>query len=259
VSRRDPWWLALVRWPLWSWGRLVTTVVVALVLGWGVGVGQGWLARGSAPAAASTPAVGTSSAATTAPTDPWANASAESSTTTTTTRPTASIATSIATTGAPAGAVAVAREFVTAWARPDMAAEPWWQALNPLCTSTFAALLHQTDPARVPAHRLVGEPVLSPSSSASSNSASSSSASSNSASSNSASSNSASPGTGATRPVGTQVVLLAPTDAGGVLVSVVLEGAGWLVSDVEPADAPPAASTAVPEASVAGPSTARTG
>jgi hypothetical protein len=245
VSRRDPWWLALVRWPLWSWGRLVTTVVVALVLGWGVGVGQGWVARGSAPAAASAPAGGTSSAATTAPTDPWANASAESSTTTTTTRPT----TSIVTTGAPAGAVAVAREFVTAWARPDMAAEPWWQALNPLCTSTFAALLHQTDPARVPAHRLVGEPVLSPSSSASSNSASS----------NSASSNSASPGTGTTRPVGTQVVLLAPTDAGGVLVSVVLEGAGWLVSDVEPADAPPAASTAVPEASVAGPSTARTG
>lgn len=239
MNRRDPWWLALARWPLWSWGRLVTTVVVALVLGWGVGVGQSWLARGGAAASASA-AAGPSSSSTTvsaaAPTDPWVSPSAASSTATATTSPTTSPGTSPGNVGATAGAVAVAREFVTAWARPDLAAETWWQALNPLCTSTFAAQLHQTDPARVPAHRLVGEPVLSPSRSASGSSP-----------------------TEATVPVGTQVVLLAPTDSGGVLVSVVLEGAGWLVSDIEPADAPPAASTAIPEASVAGPSTARTG
>ncbi len=140
----------------------------------------------------------------------------------------------------PAGAVAVAREFVTAWARPDLAPEVWWQSLNPLCTSTFAAQLHQTDPSRVPAHRLVGE--LSP------------------APSGATTATPQSPSASAGAPaVGTQVVLLAPTDAGGVLVSVVLEGAGWLVSDVEPADAPPAASTAVPEASVAGTPNAQPG
>ena len=238
MSRRDPWWLALVRWPLWSWGRLVTTVVVALAIGWGVGVGQTWLARGSSPSGTSAGATGaTTTGATTASTTPAGGPATAGATTgaspgsaagTTTTAPAPS---STAADLAPAGAVTAAREFVTAWARPDLAAEPWWQALNPLCTGTFAAQLHQTDPARVPAHRLVGEPVLASTGPA-----------------GTAATGSASAGP----TVGSQVVLLAPTDAGGVLVTVVLEGAGWLVSDVEPADAPPAASTAVPEASVAG-------
>jgi hypothetical protein len=239
VSRRDPWWLAVVRWPLWSWRRLVTTVVVALVLGWGAGVGQSWLARlGSPPTGTATAAPTTESpfGPTGTPTGAVPTGAVPTETTSTTAPSTANGPTAV---DVPAGAVAVAREFVTAWARPDLAPDVWWQSLNPLCTSTFAAQLHQTDPSRVPAHRLVGELSLAPPGAAATPQPPSASA-------------------GAPA-VGTQVVLLAPTDAGGVLVSVVLEGAGWLVSDVEPAGAPPAASTAVPEASVAGTSNAQAG
>ncbi|GAB3266970.1 hypothetical protein GCM10027425_33530 [Alteromonas gracilis] len=55
---------------------------------------------------------------------------------------------------------AVAREVVTRWARPDLAAEEWWTQLQPLLAPRGLQNLAGTDPANIPRLRVlsVGAP-----------------------------------------------------------------------------------------------------
>jgi hypothetical protein len=46
--------------------------------------------------------------------------------------------------------------FATAWARPDLAAGPWWQGVAVYAEPGYARLLRSVDPANVPANRVTG-------------------------------------------------------------------------------------------------------
>jgi hypothetical protein len=64
--------------------------------------------------------------------------------------------------GATNPAVAAAQasaEFVSAWARPDLAVETWRAGLEPLVTDRLYERLQDTDPANIPAVTVAGEPV----------------------------------------------------------------------------------------------------
>ncbi|MFV2021724.1 hypothetical protein [Micromonospora sp. LOL_023] len=60
----------------------------------------------------------------------------------------------------PVQAAPVAAAFATAWARPDLTAQAWWQGVAALCDDGFAAALRTVDPAQVPATRVTGQPVV---------------------------------------------------------------------------------------------------
>ncbi len=109
-------------------------------------------------------------------------------------------------------ALALGTTAVTAFARPDVGPERWWAELLPLLTPAAALAYEGTDPAEVPAHRVLGPawPGVSPSS--------------------------------------FLATVFVPTDAGDYAVLMVREGGGapWLVERitlVPPGYTPPAAPT----------------
>ena len=58
-----------------------------------------------------------------------------------------------------AQAPAVAVRFARAWVRSDLAADEWWRQVAKICDDGFAEQLRTVDPARVPAARVVGQPI----------------------------------------------------------------------------------------------------
>ncbi|MDR7313405.1 hypothetical protein J2S40_004463 [Nocardioides luteus] len=53
----------------------------------------------------------------------------------------------------------LATKFVTAWARPDLTTEQWWEGINAARPDeSLAQALGTTDPATVPATKVVGTP-----------------------------------------------------------------------------------------------------
>ncbi len=230
----ERWWVAALRWPLWSWRRLALTMVGALVLAWAAGLLQGALAEGPrrpALAAASSGPDSASSSGTTVPglgsaTLPGsADAAFPSSAglVSSTSPPPAAGSTADATgragqgsarsargvdPGAREPAAAAARRFVVAWARPDLPAAQWFSELSGLCTPRLAALLANTDPARVPAGR-----VLDPAPTATADAVAA--------------------------PTGSTVEVGVATDAGRIRVQLVATRTGWLAESVAPDSQPP--------------------
>jgi hypothetical protein len=97
-------------------------------------------------------------------------------------------------------ALDAAEAAMTAFARPDLAAEDWWAALSPLLSPTAAVAYEATDPALVPASAVTGAPLPTPAVSA------------------------------------YLSTVRVPTDAGDYAVLLVREGAGapWLVERITP-------------------------
>jgi hypothetical protein len=98
----------------------------------------------------------------------------------------------------------VAVAFVTAWARPDVSAATWRAALAPLSTPALRKSMRFTDPARVPATRVVAR------------------------------------GSTAHLSPGRDVVRVV-TDGGTVAVMLLWDAGRWVVDEIGPADRPPAA------------------
>ncbi|GIM89827.1 hypothetical protein [Paractinoplanes toevensis] len=96
------------------------------------------------------------------------------------------------------GAVRAAVGYVTAWARPGLAHDPWYAAVRDLVVAQYARLLVDTDPATVPAASITGPARVLTSTTA-------------------------------------VVVVAVPTDAGTVDVTVVNSGGRWLVATARPA------------------------
>jgi hypothetical protein len=59
---------------------------------------------------------------------------------------------------APAEATAVVDGFARAWARPGVPADTWWTGVAVWCEPGLAARLKTTDPANVPAAKVIGPP-----------------------------------------------------------------------------------------------------
>lgn len=183
----------VLRWPLWSWRNLTVTGAAALALLAVVGRatdGQQSGQLASAPAS------------TTAPTTPVTAAPTSELAPTTHDAPSAPAAQTVA----PGSATDVAVAFVTAWANDPQDADSWRAVMARWATPELLTALDGTDPAQVPADRVVADAHLK----ATSGSASS---------------------------------VIVPTDGGPVEVSLVKAGTGWKVRDIAPADAPPAAET----------------
>jgi hypothetical protein len=235
---REPWWLAALRWPLWSWRRLGVTVAAFVVVTTAASAAQGALSRpatsrtvaeqgaaivGGAGAGATVAATRTtmtpapSSAAVPASVAPTATPSPSSSTlpTVSTTQPTPVQPTPVQ--------AAAARRFVVAWARPALTVRAWYAALAPLSTPRLAALLKKTDPGRVPATKVL-EPAqaLTPRATAAPSATAKPSAS-----------------TPASASGVAQVVVR--TDAGPVRVTMRSARGRWLVDAITPDDQPPSA------------------
>jgi hypothetical protein len=99
----------------------------------------------------------------------------------------------------------MATAFVRAWAT-DATRDAWYSAMQPWASTELLRALASTDPAQVPADRVVADARLVSSSK-------------------------------------TAAAVVVPTDGGDVQVTLAAEGGGWKVTDIAPADAPPAAET----------------
>jgi hypothetical protein len=211
----------VLRWPLWSWRNLAVTTAVVLLLFYGMGrvvepAKITFLNAGNAPAlAVATPSPllpsGPSAAALSTSPDP----TAPTPTRTTPTAPTGTSATTAAPTtksartvipGAPSkdSVTAVALSFAQAWSSSARSQQEWALGIQPYVTPALGAGLAQTDPARVPATRVTGEPLLLTSSA-------------------------------------TSATVRVPTDGGSIVVTLTRAAGGWQVSGVAPADQPPGA------------------
>lgn len=107
---------------------------------------------------------------------------------------------------APGSATDVATAFVTAWAAGAKDGDSWRAAMSRWASPDLLRSLEGTNPDQVPADHVVGEASLANAS-------------------------------------GKAAAVMVPTDGGLVAVSLVKAGAGWRVSSIAPADAPPAAET----------------
>lgn len=58
----------------------------------------------------------------------------------------------------PPGAVSAADAFARAWARPDQTRDTWWAGVARWCDQALAQRLRTTDPATIPATRIVDQP-----------------------------------------------------------------------------------------------------
>ena len=144
----------LIEWPLWSWRHLAITVVVLLAALALVGKVTNALSAkagpASAEAAATTPAPpsmsSTQAPSVTVPAIPAPEASRPS------------------TSDAPAAAQCqdVAASFMNAWVRTSLPPASWLSGMRPYVSPELMAQLGRTDPARVPASRVSGQPVAVP-------------------------------------------------------------------------------------------------
>lgn len=193
-----------IRWPLWSWRNLIVSTVALLV----VFTAVGRLTTSSDSGSAQQPQNAAAIIPTPTSTSPTSVSSPSPSTTATSPRTSASgKATSSATPqiGSPTP-VQVAAAFVTSWARPATAQGSWLADLKPLVTPEYLATLGTVDPSRVPATKVLdGGTVVSA--------------------------------------TNQRANVRVATDAGGMSVTLAVRSGQWLVTDIEPADQPPGATT----------------
>lgn len=132
----------VLRWPLWSWRNLAAALAVVVVALFVVG-------HLSAPATADPTPV---AAPTTAPVaeDPVPTYT-PGPPTTPAPQPTKDVRLDM---------IATVQGFMGAWARPQLAQSEWLAGVTPWVTPAMAKSLATTDPARVPATKILGEPVL---------------------------------------------------------------------------------------------------
>jgi hypothetical protein len=198
-----------VRWPLHSPRRLFT-VIAALVLATVLWQTLSEASTGSLPSSSSTggPAAAPAGRSTTPPAaDPTVAPSAPSSPTgATATRPVSPTAdptgpaTGTPAPAVPAGAQEVASGVVTAWARPSLPAEQWLAGVRGYLAPDLERAMSYTDPARIPANKVIGPATMVH-----------------------------------VLPDGTAASFEVPTDAGAILVEVVLVDGRWLATDIVPA------------------------
>ena len=202
----SPRMLQWARWPLWSWRNLAVSTLAVLVLL--ALVGRLTSATASSSGAATDPASAPTPLST-ATSQPSVESIPGTSALTRTATPSVGATTSASTVARSVagedGALIAAVRFVTAWARPDASAQAWLTSLRPLCTAAFQLTLETSDPGRVPASRVTGPARVGASSSG--------------------------------------ALVMVPTDAGAVVVSVVREGDVWKVVNIAPDDPPPGAPT----------------
>lgn len=138
-----------IEWPLWSWRNLIFSLACLLLLVGLVGRVSAGLGQASPPieATRNVPATAT---ATTSPASPSVTEALAAG-------PTSTLA-QTGSTGAAGSCLDEATRFVSAWTRTDLPASAWIEALRPMAAPTFAAQLEKSDPGRVPASRVVGEP-----------------------------------------------------------------------------------------------------
>ncbi len=193
---------SVLRWPLWSWRNLSVTAAAVLLVLYGMGrVVEPANVTGSA---AHAPLV-TVSPASSQPSDPE---TAWSSTVPTPVPGKPTLPTSAASGGHGSESVTrVATDFARAWSSSGRSQQEWTRGIQPFVTSTLATGLAQTDPARVPATKVMGEAVLLTASA-------------------------------------TSARVKVPTDGGNIVVTMSRASSNsWKVSDVAPADPPPGAPT----------------
>jgi hypothetical protein len=186
----------VLRWPLWSWRNLTITAVALLALLAFVGRATDGRAS-SLPAAAPATSTGTETAAAPQPATQTPTTTPQSPS-----APTPPPAKPVA----KQSATAVATVFVRAWATDGATRDAWYSAMQPWASTELLRALASTDPAQVPADRVVADARLVSSSK-------------------------------------TAAAVVVPTDGGDVQVTLAAEGGGWKVTDIAPADAPPAAET----------------
>lgn len=263
----DPWWLTAVRWPLWSWPRLVGTVAAFVALTSLANVAQDRI-LGTADGSATSPALGAAAAAastTPSPATGSADAAAGTGAFPASGPPGTAVA-GTSPTGVPAtlgsllspepvptptGPVTVPQSraawvFVSAWARPDAPAAAWFASLEPLSTTRLATLLRDTDPGRVPASRVL-DPSPAATAATAEPSAKATSAKTTSAKATSAKTTSAktpdakvsaSPSPTPILAFGSTQAVTVRTDAGAVVVGLFWDGTHWLVDSIAPTGQP---------------------
>jgi hypothetical protein len=193
----------VLRWPLWSWRNLSITSAAVLLVLFGMGRVIEPAKLTLSPVRASATAAETPSLAATPVPSATATASAVPAPMPTSTSATAAVP------GAPANesVTRVALGFAQAWSSSTRSQQQWTEGIKPFVSPALAAGLAQTDPARVPATKVNGEPVLVTAS-----------------------------------PTSAQVTV--PTDGGSIVVTLSrASSTPWQVSDVGPADQPPGAPT----------------
>ncbi|MDN5795871.1 MAG: hypothetical protein L0H79_08990 [Intrasporangium sp.] len=141
----------LIRWPLWSWRNFTVTVVLALVSLGALGRVGAALTLDAGP-----PAPGPSAAASVIAT-PTSSSSTATAPPTSATEIVAESA--AAAPGEPVSDCAQAAElFIHAWARPSLTSTAWLAGLKPYAAHPLLERLATTDPARVPATRILTDP-----------------------------------------------------------------------------------------------------
>lgn len=212
-------WGQIWRWVVWSPARLLATLVVLALVGWGwsllgnqarptsavaaqdeSNLPVGWRQWPVADAAAG-PGVPTPSGVPTSSPVP-SSPTVESPSSPTVPDPT----TSPSTAALPVVAITTATTFLTAWARPTTPQPQWFAAVKPLATPDLAKGLAVTDPRNVPASKVTGKLEV-----------------------REASPNLTAP---------TRAVLVATTDGGPIAVTIVVSGKSWLVQSVAPYEQP---------------------
>jgi hypothetical protein len=192
----------VLRWPLWSWRNLSITSAAVLVVLFGMGrvIEPAKLTLSPVRASATT-AVTPSLAATSVPSATAASAALAPMPST----PPVTAAVPDAT--ANESVTRVALGFAQAWSSSGRSQKAWADGIQPFVSPALAAGLAQTDPARVPATKVTGEPVLITASA-------------------------------------TAAQVKVPTDGGSIVVTLSRASTTpWQVSDVGPADQPPRAPT----------------
>ena len=136
----------LVEWPLWSWRNLAISVTCLLLVVAVIGRVSSALGQSPTPTGASP--------ATVLPSPSAASSSM-------TEGPSATPSVPVEDPGSPGvvgSCVDMATRFVTAWTRTDQPATTWLEGLRPWAAPAFLAQLERSDPGRVPATRIVGQP-----------------------------------------------------------------------------------------------------
>lgn len=185
----------LIRWPLWSWRNLTITAVIVLASLAGLGrVSTALQTSPRAPRPAVAPA--TTDTPTPTPAPPSPSVPTPSAVGLSSTEPDSQAV-------SPGRPVHDCREaasaFTRAWARPNLPQAEWLAGLTPYAAGPLRAQLATSDPARVPATRVLTDPK---------------------------------PVTGATKGEAFRVV----TDAGPVIVRTVATDGVCVVRDIEPDD-----------------------
>lgn len=145
----------VIRWPLHSPARLALVVLALLAAVVGLGRLNG--GEEAPPAAAVASSAAQDEATTDTSTSPAQTSSTAASSSSGSPSSTAAASASSAAATAPASA---ARQFVAAWARPELPAQTWLAGVTPLATTGFATSLQSVDPANVPGTRVAGAPVV---------------------------------------------------------------------------------------------------